>query len=108
MLLFVAFIVLCLRPVPPATEANAITIQGVVDQIYEVGTKDIAFQLKDNDGTFYINRGYEKIASVDYLLGENVTIKYPKYWTPLDPKNNTRHLSYLEYDGEIVYSEIKK
>ena len=105
-LVFVIFAALCLRPVPSLTEANCITVQGLVEQIYEAGTKDIVLQLKDDNRTFYINRGYEKIASADDLLGKNVTIKYPKYWTPLDPKSNTRHISYLECNNKIIYSEI--
>ena len=41
------------------------------------------------------------------LIGHEVVIKYPKYWTPLDWNNSIRHLSKLEFKDEVIFDELK-
>ena len=61
---------------------------------------------------FYINRGVEEGLSVrdlsEKLEGEVVTLKYPKYWTPLDWNNRIKHISKLQFNDEVLFNELKK
>ena len=111
--LFIFFSVplLILRPVPIVAESEALTIKGVVTYIYEGGIKDVVFRIKETETIYYINRGLENgldLAELkEKLIGKEVTIKYPKYWTPLDWDNNIKHLSKLEFEGEVIFNELK-
>ncbi len=109
-LLFVAA-VLVLRPVPMVTEDEAIIEKGIVLHVFEAGVKDVVFVLKDNPRKFYINRGLEAGMNLedlkDRLIGNEIILKYPKYWTPLDWNNRIRHVSKLEFQGEVLFNELK-
>ena len=100
------------RPVPMVKESNAIAITGEVDAIHSTKNHDIFIYLKDVPQRFYINRGTQAGLSVsdlsDKLEGEIVTLKYPKYWTPLDWNNRIKHISKLEYGQEVIFNELKK
>jgi hypothetical protein len=102
---------LILRPVPIVKEENALKVKGIVKGIHEGGENDVVFYLENHDTRYYINRGLENglnLASLkNKLMGKEVTIKYPKYWTPLDWDNEIRHLSKLEYKGEVLFNELK-
>ena len=107
----VAVIALCamiFRPVPLLPEDELQVAEGKIERIFEGGTKDIVFKLRDSDKTYYINRGIEQGYSITdlraNLIGREVTIKYPEYWSLLS--GGSRHLSKLEYRGEVVFSEF--
>jgi len=108
--LIVGFFTLIIRPVPTATEENCLTVTGTVESIRKTGTLDAIFRLQGYDRMFYINRGLERGLDLkdlqNQLTGHTVTIKYPEYWTPLDPVNSTRHIVQLEYDNKVIYSEL--
>ena len=40
------------------------------------------------------------------LIGQVVTMKYPKYWTPLDWNNSIRHISKLEFRDKVLFNEL--
>jgi len=109
-LLFFITAALIFRPVPIVPEDRAIVKRGVVSDIYSNQGNDIVFLLEGDQRRFYINRGLEnglELADLkNRLIGNPVVIKYPKYWTPLDWDNRIRHLSKLEYDGEIIFNEL--
>lgn len=111
LLILVAIPLLILRPVPIVEESKALTITGRVTNIYEAGIKDVVFRIKDSPTRYYINRGLENGLDLqdlkERLTGEEVTIKYPKYWTPLDWNNEVKHLSKLEYKAEVIFNELK-
>lgn len=99
------------RPVPvPTTETDCIVASGTVSAIYESGTRDIAFRLKESEKVFYINRGLNAGLMLDTLrnklMDRRVVFKYPRYWTPLDPGSSTRHVSKVEFEGKTIYSEL--
>lgn len=100
---------LTLRPVPIPEEKDCIVVTGTVEEIYEAGVKDIVFKIKNKNQKFYINRGLETGLTLKGLekdlLGKEVTIKYPDYWTLLADES-VRHLSKMEYNGKTIYSEI--
>lgn len=99
------------RPVPIVSEERALVVEGTVKGIYEAGVKDVVFLLKDQPTRFYINRGLENGLNLEtlrsQLLGKTVTIKYPKYWTPLDWNHEVKHLSKLETKDTVWFNELK-
>jgi hypothetical protein len=109
-LLFVAAI-LILRPVPIISEDQAIVESGIVSDIYEGGENDVVFRLENQKRRYYINRGLEnglELADLqERLIGREITLKYPDYWTPLDWNDEIKHLSKVEIEGEIVFNELK-
>ena len=74
------------------------------------GSKDVVFKLQGLDKEFYINRGLERGLDLKKLRADltnkEIVIKYPKYWTPLNPANSVRHISKIESDGTTVFTEI--
>ncbi len=98
-----------LRPVPVLTEEDALTATGIVAQISEGPSFDVIIHLQDDKNSYYINRGLEEGLILDdlkeRLTGNEVTLKYPDYWTPLDWKNKYRHISKMEIEGEIIFNE---
>jgi hypothetical protein len=113
-ILGLAFIILCgliLKPVPILPEEECLVTSGVVVNIFEGGVKDVVFHLQGDSKSYYINRGLENGLNLqelkNELIGKHVTFKYPDHWTPLDPQNQTIHLSKVEVDNDVVYSEIR-
>ena len=101
-----------LRPVIVPKDANkCLVAKGKVAKIYEGGSKDVTFRLEGDKTTYYINRGLEQGLDLEdlnnWLIGKNVTIRFPKHWTLLDPNNTMKHLSILEHNGTEIYNEIE-
>ena len=110
---FIAIVAITLsifRPVPIVKESEALTKKGIITYVFEAGIKDVVFRIADTETTYYINRGLENGLNLkelkEKLMGKEVTIKYPKYWTPLDWDNKIRHLSKLEFEGEVIFNEL--
>jgi hypothetical protein len=103
--------VLIFRPVPIVSENKAISENGIVTEIYTNKGNDIVFILENTKRRFYINRGLENGLELNNLkqklIGNPIVVKYPKYWTPLDWNNSVRHISKVEYNGEILFNELK-
>ena len=99
-------------PVPRPKEKDCLIDQGIVAGIQLGGKNDIMFSLENNRRRYYINRALEKGLSLDQfaaeLKGKEIVVKYPRYWTPLDPLNRTRHVSKLEVQDSTYFSEIKR
>lgn len=109
-MIFPVFILLALKPIPRLTVEGCIEVLGVVGHIQQVGiTNDISISLAGSNQNYYINRGLEHNLTIDgltnSLLGKEVKIYHPKYWTPLDPLSNTRHVQSIKFKGEVIYSE---
>ena len=100
-----------LRPVPSIDEPDALVVQGKVTEIFERGGLDIVLRIAGDARTFYIQRGLEKGLDLDQLrqtlVGQEVLLKFPDYWTPLDWNSDNRHVSKLEYDGRVLYTEFR-
>lgn len=106
----IVLLILVFQRVPVTSEGECLVEAGVVANIYESGSKDITFTLYNNRNRYYVNRGLERGLNLaglkSELVGRQVVIKYPKYWTPLDPQNKIRHIAKIEYDGETIFSEF--
>ena len=109
-LLFV-FAIMCLRPVPIVAEADSLVVSGTVASIGIGGIEDVVIKLKEDKTVYYINRGYEnglnQKSLQEELVGQEVTLKYPDYWTPLDMDNSIRHISKLEHGEKVIFNELK-
>lgn len=109
--LFMIFVVLCLRPVPIVAEEDSLMVSGTVASIGIGGVQDVVIKLKEDKTVYYINRGYEngldQQSLRDELIGQQVTLKYPDYWTPLDMDNSIRHISKLEHGEKVLFNELK-
>ena len=81
-----------------------------MEAVFEGGEKDICFKLYGNDQVFYINRDLEQglqLAGLQAkLTNEAITIKYPPHYSPLAQISKVRHLSKLEWKGEVLFSEL--
>jgi hypothetical protein len=101
---------LIFRPVPIVPEDRAIVEKGVVSEIYANQGNDIVFLFENKQRKYYINRGLENDLELEdlkqRLIGKEIVIKYPKYWTPLDWNNEIRHLSKVEFEGEVIFNEL--
>ena len=109
-LLFITFCALILRPVLTPTEETALNVTGQVSNIWEGPSYDVVIKLSGIDDVYYINRGLEHeftLNELQELVNEEITIKYPKHWTPLDPTSSTHHISQLIVDGKIIYNEME-
>lgn len=109
-IVFVALCLMIFRPVPILPEEELKVAEGKIERIFEGGEKDIVFKLRDSEEFYYINRGLEQGYTLTdlraKLIGRQVTIKYPEYWSLLGSRY-THHLSKLEYRGEVVFSELE-
>lgn len=98
------------NPIDTSRE-NSIRVSGIVSKISEGGVNDAVFELKNHKISYYINRGLERDFKLETLentlVGKPVTIFYAGHWTPLAPFGTTsRHLTRIESDGRILYSEF--
>lgn len=108
---FVVICALIFRPVPIVNEAEANAVSGVMSTLKLTEGNDFVFTLKNDPTRYYINRGIEN--GLDYdafekaLLGKEVLVKYPSYWTPLDWNNQVRHISKIEHNKVVYFNEFK-
>ena len=109
-LLLMILVISVFAPVPVPSEDDCLVETGVVTHVFESGSKDVTLILSGNQKRYYVNRGLERGLELGKLgatlVGREVVIKYPDYWTPLDPRNSIRHISKIELDGETIFSEI--
>ena len=111
-LLIFIIAVLIFRPVPIVSEDKAISESGIVKEIYSNKGNDVIFVMENTERRFYINRGLENGLELnnlkEKLIGNEIVVKYPNYWTPLDWNNSVIHISKVEFNDEIVFNELKK
>lgn len=104
----VLLLIIVFRPVPQIDEEEALAHTGIVNHIYGAGDQDIVFQLADGQ-EFYINRGLEQGLDIDSLsnlyLDQELRFLYPDYWSLL-ASEKLKHLSQVEYQGEVIYTEF--
>lgn len=107
--LFVLILQSCIVPIP--AEKDCLIEKAKVTQIFEGGVKDVCFRLENTDIVYYINRGLEQELTLEslqaQLMGKEVTIKYPDYFSFLGSGKRTIHLCKLEYKNEVIYNELK-
>lgn len=103
-------IALVFKPVPIVSEDRLLSVKGTVDTIYEGGTNDVVFIINNHPVKYYINRGLESGLILEKLqrdlIGQNILLKYPKYWTPLDPKDRIKHVSKVYFEKDVIFSEV--
>ena len=109
-LLALVFIVFVFRPVPIPEEKDCFVLKGTVTKIYEGGVKDVVIELSGQNQKFYVNRGLERGLNLkelqQKLTGSKIVLKYPDYWTHLDPGKSIIHISKIEHEGQTVFTEL--
>ena len=109
-LLIISLGLLIIRPVPELSPENAQIVKGTIKEISEAGTYDVVIELEETDQIFYINRGLKKLFDLgqlqSQLIGKEVAITYPRYWSPLDLQNSWKNVSILEIEEKVIYSEL--
>ena len=107
----VAVSVAVLRPVPIVAESECDVVVGRLTQVGEGSSHDLVLWVDSDDRRFYINRGLERgldLAMLRHdLIGEEVTLKYPRHWTPLDPFGSTVHVSVLIHGETVLFDETR-
>ncbi|MBK8484255.1 MAG: hypothetical protein IPO86_10170 [Saprospiraceae bacterium] len=102
--------ILTFKPIPIASEHTYLISKGIVVDIYEGGHKDAVFKLKGQNKIFYINRGLlrglDLLNIKNELINKEITIKYPRYWTPLDPLGFVKQVSKIETGGKTIFNEM--
>jgi len=106
--LFICFGVLSFRPVPAhVPEDQLLTHTGIVKHLSVAGTHDVLIAFENSPITFYVNRALEKgivfDAIQEELIGNAVTVKYPKHWSLLDPKGQHKSTSIIEVSGQRIF-----
>jgi len=109
---FLLFVILALRPIVNPSMEKSELVMGTLDGVLETNTPggDVFLKLAEDDRRFYINRGVENGVSPDNwkdeFTGKPVRLYYARHWTPLDPFNSIKHVTRVELDEEVLYSEF--
>lgn len=89
-----------------AAPEDCVTKEITVTRISEGTSYDIVFKEANND-FYYINRGIEQGLTIDDLrakvLNKKVTLHLYKFWF-----GTSEHITQLEVDGEVLYTEFSK
>ena len=103
-------VILILRTVPIPAEKDCLVLKGTVTKIYEGGVKDVVIELNGHNQKFYVNRGLQRGLNLQELqsklTGSEIVLKYPDYWTPLDPGKSIIHISKIEHEGKTIFTEL--
>ncbi|MCH2199536.1 MAG: hypothetical protein MK081_12215 [Flavobacteriales bacterium] len=97
-----------LRPVPILPEDQCEKVSGIVDRVWVTESHDIFFVIKDDPRRFYMNRGTEYGISEEdayQLEGQSIMTFCPDYFTLLDPRKKTRHVTKVIVDETVIFSE---
>ena len=90
-----------IKPVSIVTGEKAFA-QGLVVDIYEGGVKDVVLRLKDDNASYYINRGLEAGMDIkglkEKLIGNTIELNYHK---------PSKHIYKLEFNDEVLYDEFQ-
>lgn len=103
--LFYMIFIIKAGPVDISKE-NSVEISGIVEKVYEGGTKDLVFKFVGDNVSYYINRGLENKFELDLvkeeLEGKKVSIWYAKHRSqPL----GGGHMTQLQFKDSIYYTE---
>ena len=99
-------------PVPLVYESKCRVKNAVLKDLHKDENGTIFLHLVDDQTTYYITKP-RSAASLELenmnakLINNSVTIKYPRYWTPLDPFGHQRELSKLETTDSIWFARLR-
>ena len=79
---------------------------GEVASIKHGGVNDVVFTLRNNNTTFYINRGFEsyKIQELNSLVGKTVNIQYTEDQN-LFQSSASKEISRLEMNNSVFFPQ---
>jgi hypothetical protein len=98
------------RPIQNIESSQCKVISGTVESVFEGGTNDINFTLKNKNGSYYINRGMEKGLDLgllkDEMPGKEVKIWYVYQYSFITLLAPSKHISKMEVNGEVLFNEL--
>lgn len=107
---FVLLAYITLRPIMNVKADECILIEAEIFNVYAGPSYDIIFVVAGDPRTFYINRGEENGLSADelkaQLKGKKVNLWYVDHWSLLNYNKKLCHMSRLEFQDDVLFSEI--
>lgn len=101
---------LALRPIMNVHADECIRLEAEIFNVYAGPSHDIIFVVAGDTRTFYINRGEEAGLMADdlkgQLKGKKVSLWYVDHWSLLNYKKRLCHVSRLEFDEDVLFTEI--
>lgn len=98
-------------PIYNPSESKSIMIDGTFGSFHlNEQNKDIQITLLNDDGRYYINRGMElgvNASSLESIKNKNVSVWYAKHWSLLNYNKKYRHVTQIQIDDKIVFSEFE-
>ena len=108
--LILVLFILSFRPISISRD-NSVSLIGVIDTVYLDTTKDLVLKISGDHRTFYINRATDKDLDIPLLVrtlpSKTATIFYSDQWTLLDPFSETRHITQITADQNLIYTELE-
>jgi hypothetical protein len=103
--LLAAYMIFVVKAGPVNTsKSNSVEVAGIVYNVYEAGSMDLAFKLENDLNVYYINRGldnkFELSKIQEELLGEKVNLWYAKHRSV-----GSKHLTKLQLKDSVYYNE---
>ncbi|MDF9801159.1 hypothetical protein OKW21_006422 [Catalinimonas alkaloidigena] len=101
---------LIFMPVVPATQDNTVKISAKVQAIEEGGRLDVIIRLAEDNHYYYINRGLEQGLKLEKLQkgleGEQITLRYIKHWSLLNPSGRVRPVAQLSFKETKLFDIV--
>ncbi len=108
-LVFISAIFLAMIPVANPTSENTEWVLGKVEAITEGGTHDVIIKLTNDTHHYYINRGLEKGLQFGDLQpkleGSEISLRYIKHWSLLNPSGKVRPVAELSQEGQTLFGK---
>lgn len=99
------------RTVPQATLdlRNTYKASGTIEKVFEAGSNDVVFKLKDDERMYYLDLGRDPETSLVDLkqefTGKPVEIYYEKQWTSPPERRGFHHIARVNLHRTVLFSE---
>ncbi len=104
------FVLLALRPVPAEAVYNVKSVTGKIVNVSQgAASGEVVILLRNEDRTFYINRGTQN--RIDFqilknnLLYRQATLNFEKHWKSSDANNEKIPIARLTIAGQTYWQE---
>lgn len=109
-LMFMSVLFLAFVPVTPPALENTVKVSGKVKAIKEGGTHDIIIKFSNDPHHYYINRGLERGLQLEDLQkkleGEEVSVRYVRHWSLLNPSGRVRPVAHLTIEETEIFDAL--
>jgi len=104
------FVLLAIRPVPAEAVYNVKSVTGKIVNVSEGEVPgEVVILLRNNNRTFYINRGTQRGINFQVLknnlLYRQATLNFVKHWTPSDDVSERIPIARLTIAGQTYWQK---